>query len=110
MASEVSDQAIFLEECRRDLEFRNRVLGLERMLRVKAQKETNISDFDNGIDSGLVAPSLRPSVVDFEVTNEFGVGAASAEAFEVTSEVAVGCCLCSGVWGCQRPGWWCGLC
>ena len=81
VASEVSDQAIFLEECRRDPEFRNRVLGLERMLRVKSQKETNTNDFDNGIDSGLVAP--------FEVTNEFGVGAASAEAFEATSEVAV---------------------
>ena len=58
VASEVSDQAIFLEECRRDPEFRKRVLGLERMLRVKAQKETNISDFDNGIDSGLVAQRL----------------------------------------------------
>ena len=82
VASEVSDQAIFLEECRRDPEFRNRVLGLERMLRVKSQKETTINDVDNGIDSGLAAPTLRPY-------NESGGGVASAEAFEATSEVAV---------------------
>ena len=35
-AAAVSGAAIFDEECRHDPEFRNRVLGLERMLRVKA--------------------------------------------------------------------------
>ena len=90
VASEVSNQAIFLEEYRRDPEFRNRALGLERTLRVKAQNETNIRDFDNGVDSGSVAEPVRSSelvvglasVVDFEVTSEFDVGAASAEASE----------------------------
>ena len=76
VASEVSNQAIFLEECRRDPEFRNGALGLERMLRVKAQKETNIRDFDNGVDSDSV------SVEAFGVASEFAVNAASAEASE----------------------------
>ena len=42
VASKVSDEAIFQEECRPDPEFRNRVLGLERMLRVEAQKESTL--------------------------------------------------------------------
>ena len=74
MASEVSNQAIFLEECRRDPEFRNRALGLERMLCVKAQNETNIRDFDNGVDSDSVSEPVRSS--------ELVVGAASVEASE----------------------------
>ena len=72
MAFEVSNQAIFLEECRRDPEFRNRVLCLERTLRVKAQKETNISDLGDGVDSDSVPEPVRSS--------ELVVGAASAEA------------------------------
>ena len=42
VASKVSEEAIFQEECRQDLEFRNRVRGLERLLRVKAQKESSL--------------------------------------------------------------------
>ena len=94
VASEVSNQAIFLEECRRDPEFRNRALGLERMLRVKAQNETNIRDLDNGVVSEPVRSSElvvgAASVEAFGVTSEFAVGAASAEASGVASVLVGG--------------------
>ena len=95
MASEVSNQTIFLEECRRDPEFRNRALGLERMLRVKVQKETNIRDFENGVDSDSFSESVslswvRPLLRRLGVASEFAVGAASAEASGVASELVAG--------------------
>ena len=107
VASKVSDQAIFQEKCRRDPEFRNRVLGLERMLRVKVQKESMLVPV-GAVPGQLVAShsektSLRSAIEnpdDGEFpqpvrSSEIAVGAASAEASGVASELAVdAACLC----------------
>ena len=102
MAPKVSDQAIFQEECRRDPEFRNRVLGLERMLRVKVQKETMLV-LEGAVPGQLVASHAEKTLLrsamenldDGEVpqpvrSSELAVVAASAEASGVSSELAVG--------------------
>ena len=70
--------ALFQEECRQDPEFRNRVLGLERMLRVKASFSGSesvdvskvcgavpgISVLDDGVDGPCSVPRALPGVED----------------------------------------------
>ena len=72
----------------------------------QAQNEINICDFDNGIDSGLVAEPVRSSELVVGAASEFEVGAASAQAFGVTSEVAVDVASAQA----SGPCWWCGFC
>ena len=82
-AAAVSGAALFHEECRQDPEFRNRVLGLERMLRVKAAlsgTETvpvskvsgavpGVSVLDDGMDGPCSAPRASPGAEDTFVNN-----------------------------------------
>ena len=52
-----SGAALFDEECRQDPEFLNRVLGLERMLRVKLQQEfpgTETASVSSGQNKGII--------------------------------------------------------
>ena len=79
----MSGAVLFHEECRQDPEFRNRVLGLERMLRVKAAlsgTETvpvskvsgavpGVSVLDDGMDGACSAPRASPGAEDTFVNN-----------------------------------------
>ena len=74
----MSGAALFQEECRQDPEFRNRVLGLERMLRVKASFSGSesvpvskvsgvvpgISVLDDGMDGTCSAPRALTGAED----------------------------------------------
>ena len=82
-AAAVSGAAVFHEECRQDPEFRNRVLGVERMLRFKAAlsgTETvpvskvsgavpGVSVLDDGMDGACSAPRASPGAEDTFVNN-----------------------------------------
>ena len=68
--SKVSDEAIFPEECRQDNKYRNRVLGLERMLRVKAQKEST-SVPEGALPGKLVASHVEKTLPRSVMGNAF---------------------------------------
>ena len=57
--------ALFQEECRQDPEFHSQVLGLERMLRVKAKKEsTPVSDLPTSMSEDSAMTQLRAKTKD----------------------------------------------
>ena len=62
-AAAVSGAAIFHEECRQDQEFRNRILGLERLLRVKAAipgtETVPVSKVSGAVPGVSCAPPVR---------------------------------------------------
>ena len=61
-----SGAALFDEECRQDPEFLNRVLGLERMLRVKLQKEFP------GTETASVSSGKNKGIIEIPEVNESG--------------------------------------
>ena len=62
-----SGSALFDEECRQDPEFLNRVLDLERMLRVKLQQEFP------GAETASVSSGKNKGIIEIPEVNESGL-------------------------------------
>ena len=69
-----SGAALFDEECRQDPEFLNRVLGLERMLRVKLQQEFP------GTETASVSSGKNKGIIEIPEVNESGLARLDAMA------------------------------
>ena len=71
-ATAVSGATLFHEECRLDPEFRNRVLGLERMLRVKSQQESPLVPESAlpGAETGIVSAGENKGIIEMHQLNE----------------------------------------
>ena len=70
-AAAVSGAALFHEECRQDPESGNRVLGLERMLRVKLQQEFP------GAETASVSSGKNKGIIEIPEVNESELAATS---------------------------------
>ena len=111
-AAAVSGAALFHEECRHDPEFRNRVLGLERMLRVKAAlpgtETVPVSKVSGAVPGVSCAPPVRcfrgvrnldkPEVTESELSATSLVGEdAFAKNVHVLDDGMDGACSALGV-------------
>ena len=108
----MSGAALFHEECRHDLEFRNRVLVLERMLRVKAAlpgtETVPVSKVSGAVPGVSCAPPVRcfrgvrkldkPEVTESELSATSLVGEdAFAKNVHILDDGMDGACSALGV-------------